>query len=131
MTVDIATPAYKFVEGAEATGLKLPSKLGELNILPGHADMITLLGIGRITLTSDGFERHFAVSHGFAEIRRDRVSVLVDTCEESLDIDRTRASEAEKNARAALQGTLSDEEYREQQEKLELALARQQIAERN
>ncbi len=128
MTVDIVTPSKRILEGAHAVSLTIPSTRGELQILPGHADMLALLGTGVMKLVTDGNVRKFAVSFGFAEVTKDRVTVLAETCEESVDIDKSRALNAQKKAEEALGHTLSDEHYRKQQLKLQRALVRQQIS---
>ena len=65
MVVDVVTPLRKLVEGVQVKGLKLPSAKGELTILPGHAEMLTLLDTGVMSFLHDGAERKFAVSYGF------------------------------------------------------------------
>ena len=128
MTVDIVTPSKRVVAGAKVINLVIPSCDGELMVLPGHADLITLLGTGVLKLVSDGATRDFVVSFGFAEISADTVTILAETCEESSDIDKLRAINAQKKAEEALAHTLSDENYRKYQLKLQRALVRQQAS---
>jgi len=128
MIVDIVTPVRKLVEGAKVDAVKLPSAAGQLTILPGHADLLTLLGTGEMSFSQDGRERKFAVSYGFVEVRRDKVLILAETTEESQEIDRGRASEAEKKARGALQGVLDESKFRKYQLKLQRAIVRQKVS---
>ena len=127
MTVDIVTPTKKLVEGAKADSVKLPGVKGQLEILPNHTDLLTLLSTGIASFVSDGVERKFAVSSGFAEVKNNKVTVMGETVEESKDIDVARAKTAQKRAEEALQNVLSDEHFKKSQLKLERAIIRQHI----
>ena len=74
--VDIVTPVRKLYEGVRATSVRLPSAQGELLVLPGHTELLALLGTGLLSIFRDGNERRFSVSAGFAEVRKDRILVL-------------------------------------------------------
>jgi F-type H+-transporting ATPase subunit epsilon len=77
----------------------MPGANGYLGILPGHAPLITELGVGELTYRTTGGEAGLlAVIHGFAEVLPDRVSVLAETAEFAEDIDLQRAQEALKRA---------------------------------
>ncbi len=128
MTVDIVTPSKRVIEGATVVSLVIPSCKGELMVLPGHADLLTLLGTGVLKLVGDGTTREFVISYGFAEISKDKVTILAETCEAAGDIDKNRAVAAQKKAEEALAHTLSDEHYRKYQLKLQRALVRQQAS---
>ena len=126
--IDIVTPTERIVEGAKVNAVKIPSAKGELTVLPGHADLMAVLGTGILSFTQDGRERRFAVSYGFAEVRKDHVMVLAETCEESTDIDRTRAQAAQKKAQEALASTLDEGQYKKYYTKLQRAIIRQQVS---
>ena len=126
--VDIVTPSRKLVEGAMAQRVTLPAIKGEIEVLPGHTELLTLLTTGALVLFSDGRQTKFAVSHGFVEIRDDRVRVLAETAEEAKEIDRTRAAKAQKNAEQALSAVLEEGQFRKYQLKLQRAVVRQQVA---
>jgi F-type H+-transporting ATPase subunit epsilon len=128
LKIDIVTPTRKLVDGASADSVKLPGAKGELQVLDGHTDLLTLLSTGPLVFVKDGKERKFSVSYGFAEIRNNKVLVLADTVEESKDIDKARAQAAQKRAEQALMGTLSESDFKKQQLKLERALVRQHIS---
>lgn len=127
LKIDIVTPTRKLVDGVSADSVKLPSSKGELQILEGHTELLTLLKTGPLTFVKDGKERKFSVTYGFAEIRNNKVLVLADTVEEATDIDKARAQAAQKRAEQALMGTLSESDFKKQQLKLERAIIRQHI----
>ena len=88
----------------------LPGGDGCLGILPGHAPLITELGIGELTYHAKGASEagHMAVISGFAEVLGDRVTVLAETAERPEEIDVARAEEAKKRAEQRLASASSD-----------------------
>jgi len=88
----------------------LPGADGCLGILPGHAPLITELGIGELTYRTKGASGpgHLAIISGFAEVLGDRVTVLAETAERPEEIDVARAEEAKKRAEQRLASAASD-----------------------
>jgi F-type H+-transporting ATPase subunit epsilon len=79
--------------------VQLPGADGYLGVLPGHAPLITELGIGELTYkTANGQTGLLAIIRGFAEVLPARVSVLAETAERPEDIDVNRAQQALKRA---------------------------------
>jgi F-type H+-transporting ATPase subunit epsilon len=77
----------------------LPGADGYLGVLPGHAPLITEIGIGELTYrTSGGQTGLLAAIRGFAEVLPERVSVLAETAELAGEIDLPRAQAALKRA---------------------------------
>jgi F-type H+-transporting ATPase subunit epsilon len=82
---------------------------GCLGVLPGHAPLITELGIGELTYRrKDGGQGHLAIISGFAEVLSDRVTVLAETAERPEEIDIARAEEAKKRAEKRLASAAGD-----------------------
>lgn len=129
LEIDIVTPTKKLVEGAPASRVRLPASEGEIEVLPGHADLLALLSTGILEFpTADGaLSRRFAVSYGFVEVRGKRVVVLAETAEEDTGIDRARATKAKAKAEEALSGALSPEKFKKYQLKLQRALVRETL----
>ncbi len=88
----------------------LPGGDGCLGILPGHAPLITELGIGELTYRAKaaGEVGHLAVISGFAEVLGDRVTLLAETAERPEEIDLARAEEARKRAEERLASASRD-----------------------
>ena len=67
-----------------------------MGILPGHAPLLGLLGIGTLTYVSasDGKKRYLSIHGGFVEVLDDHVRVLADCAEraEEIDVQRARAA---------------------------------------
>jgi len=83
---------------------QLPGADGYLGVLPGHAPLITELGVGELTyrLAGKGESTVLAIMSGFAEVLPDRVTVLAETAERAMEIDLARAERALKRAQERL-----------------------------
>jgi F-type H+-transporting ATPase subunit epsilon len=74
----------------------VPGLDGELGILPGHAPLITELGVGQLIYrTASGAQPvPLAILTGFAEVLPDRVTILAEKAERATEIDIARAEAA-------------------------------------
>lgn len=77
--VTVVTPERAVLPRTACSSVTLPAEKGEMQVLPGHAALVTLLGIGIATVQDGGKAVAFAVRGGFAEIGSDEVRVLADT----------------------------------------------------
>ena len=94
----VVTPVSQLLSEA-VSEVQLPGADGYLGVLPGHAPLITELGIGELTYkTANGQTGLLAIIRGFAEVLPQRVSVLAETAERPEDIDLNRAQQALKRA---------------------------------
>ena len=94
----IVTPERQILNET-VSEVTMPGADGYLGVLPGHAPLITELGIGELTYrTTAGASGLLAVIHGFAEVLPDRVSVLAETAEFAEDINLARAQQALQRA---------------------------------
>jgi F-type H+-transporting ATPase subunit epsilon len=84
--------------------VEIPGLDGQLGILPGHAPLMTELGIGELAYRTAGASQPtvLAVIRGFAEVLPDRVTVLAETAERAEEIDLARAEEAKARAEKRL-----------------------------
>jgi F-type H+-transporting ATPase subunit epsilon len=105
----IVTPERQLLREAVAE-VTLPGAGGCLGILPGHAPLITELGIGELSYRKKNASEpaHMAIISGFAEVLGDRVTVLAETAERPEEIDVSRAEEAKKRAEQRLAAASSD-----------------------
>jgi F-type H+-transporting ATPase subunit epsilon len=111
--------------------VELPGKDGYLGVLPGHAPLLTELGIGLLTYQKDGAAKFLTIAHGYSEVLPDRVIVLAEISEraEEIDVDRTRA--ARDRAQAALaKASAGDPDWQSASLALQRALVRLQAASR-
>ena len=105
----IVTPERQLLR-QNVVEVTLPGGNGNLGILPGHAPLLTELGIGELTYRAKGAseQMHLAIISGFAEVLGDRVTVLAETAERPEEIDVARAEEAKKRAEHRLASASSD-----------------------
>jgi F-type H+-transporting ATPase subunit epsilon len=99
----IVTPERQFLRESVVETV-LPCAQGALGILPGHAPLMTELGIGELTYQGAGANPSgaLAVIQGFAEVLGDRVTVLAETAERAAEIDIARAEAARARAEKRL-----------------------------
>src|SRR5581483_10783524 len=95
--LEIVTPERLVVQD-EAEAMQIPAKDGYLGILPGHAPLITELGIGQIAYRRGTVIRYLAVGWGFAEVLPDKVTILAETAERAEEIDVADAQRAREQA---------------------------------
>ena len=93
LSLEVATPERELVR-EQVSDVQVPGKEGYMGILPGHAPLLGLLGIGTLTYVSDGRKRYLSIHGGFVEVLEDHVRVLADVAEraEEIDVQRARAA---------------------------------------
>lgn len=108
----------------------LPGASGELGILPGHAPLITELGIGELNYRgANGNDSGvMAIIQGFAEVLGDRVTVLAETAERAAEIDLARAEAAKARAEQRLSAGDPNIDFDRVSISLQRALIRIQVA---
>ena len=96
--------AEKLIYSEMVDSIIAPGLAGELGILPEHANLVTILDAGVLTITQDGEETDMALSGGYMEVQPHSVIILADAAERADEIDieraeaaRARAEEAAKN----------------------------------
>src|SRR5260370_2919717 len=90
----IVTPEKQLLRD-RVVEVQMPGENGYLGILPGHAPLITELGIGELSYHDLGGREsaHLAIVRGFAEVLPDRVTVLAETAERAGEIDLQRGKD--------------------------------------
>ena len=109
----------------------LPGSQGYLGVLPGHAPLLTGLSAGELAYRVGDRYSYLAVSTGFAEILRDKVSILADTCERAEEIDLARAERAQERATKVISDRASERKFRKAGVKLKKATARIKVRQRH
>jgi F-type H+-transporting ATPase subunit epsilon len=105
----IVTPERQLLRET-VTEVTLPGADGQLGVLPGHAPLITELGIGELVYRSKGGSQSepIAIISGFAEVLGERVTVLAETAERAGEIDLARAEKAKQRAEERLAAAQND-----------------------
>jgi F-type H+-transporting ATPase subunit epsilon len=108
----------------------IPGLEGELGILPGHAPLMTELGIGELSYRTGTSSQPISLSvvRGFAEVLPDRVTVLGETAERAEEIDLARAEAALARAEKRMASGDTNIDWDRATVALQRALIRIQIA---
>ena len=128
--LEVVTPERHVLQQT-VKSVEIPGKEGYLGVLPGHAPLITELGIGILTYRSDRETRYLTVMDGYAEVLPDRVIVLAELSERAEEIDVARTRAALDRAKAQVVKTdARDPEWGHASLALQRALVRLQAASR-
>lgn len=98
----IATPE-RVVYEEEINQITLPTKMGEITILPNHIPLVSSLMPGEILIKKGKEEIPLAVSGGFVEFHNNNLVILADTAERVEEIDIKRAEAARQKAKDILE----------------------------
>lgn len=128
----VVTPERQLLEET-VVEVTIPGQQGELGILPGHAPLMTELGIGELSYRTAEVSQpvSIAVIRGFAEVLPDRATVLAETAERAEEIDLKRAEEAKARAEKRLASGDPNIDWDRATVALQRALIRIQVARRH
>lgn len=105
--LDIITPNGTFsMEKVEY--LRAPSIDGLFGVLANHIPAIIAIGIGEIKITIDGKDELYATSGGYVDIKKESVSLVLETAEEASSIDIKRSKEALSKAKKHIKDSSKD-----------------------
>ena len=128
--LEIVTPE-RLAYSDTVDSVQLPGVQGELGVLPGHAPLVSMLGVGELRIRKGGAEESFAIVGGFLQVRPDKVVVMAETADMSSEIDLERAQEARREAERALEsGYAEGTDLAAARAALQQALLRIRVAER-
>ena len=106
--LEIVTPTKSLDQGG-VSYVRCPGTKGLFGVMGGHTDALFLLAVGEIKVTKDGNTTYLSTSGGYAEVTREKVSLLLETVEEAGEINASRAQEASDRAKARLSKKEGDE----------------------
>ncbi len=122
--LEIVTP-YRKLLSKEVDMLSAPSVQGEIGVLPGHIELLTLLGPGLLTYKSGADAGLVAMGRGYAEVTPAKTTVLVEEAESSDEINVEDAKRDFKDAEEAMIGLdLGDPVYKEAEYARAIAVAK-------
>jgi len=115
--LDLVTPEKTLFSGA-VESLVAPGLLGEFGVLPGHANMLTELTLGRLAYKEGSEEKIVAAAGGFAEVTGEKVTILLEDAVLFEDLD-TAALDGEIRQLESEAPDPEEDEYVLWQEKLQ------------
>ena len=131
LLLEIVTPE-RLAYSDTVDSVQLPGVEGELGVLPHHAPLVSMLGVGELRIRKGGSEESFAIAGGFLQVRPDRVVVMAETADLASEIDLEKAQEARREAERALEGASPTDavDLAAARAQLQTALLRIRVAER-
>jgi F-type H+-transporting ATPase subunit epsilon len=128
--LEIVTPE-RLAYSDEVDSVQLPGVEGELGVLPHHAPLVSILGVGELLIRKGGQEESFAIVGGFVQVRPDKVVVMAEDADMASEIDLEKAQEARREAEKALEtGYHEGADLSLARASLQQALLRIRVAER-
>ena len=128
--LEIVTP-YKKCLSTEVNEATAPAFKGEIGVLPGHTQFITILKPGPISYKKGTETGLIAIGKGYAEVGPDKTIIIVDVAEEASAINLQAANASLAKCEEAMK-TLSTEDptYQSTIDEYELAQARITVGEK-
>jgi|SRR3989344_9544531 len=97
LLLDIITPE-KVVFKGEADEVIIPTTRGQIAVLSNHANLLSQIQEGELTIRLGKEESHLAITSGFLEVADNKVTILADYAVRSEHIEAQKALEAKKRA---------------------------------
>ena len=108
LSLSVVSPVKKILE-VNCTQVVVPTKSGEITILPKHAPLYSVLSEGEaIAKLESGDLQYILVSGGFVSVAKDKVILLVDYGAQSEELDEKIILEAKERAEHAIEEAKSD-----------------------
>jgi F-type H+-transporting ATPase subunit epsilon len=120
LSLKVLTPEGSVLEG-DVYEVTLPGSEGELGVLPAHAALLTKILPGALSYRAPEGQGTIALGRGVAEVREDRVTVLVERAVAAEDIDAAAVEARRKRLVAERDGSgITAERLEEIEEELVL-----------
>jgi len=94
---EIVTPT-RILDKGQVNYVRCPGMDGSFGVMANHLEGIIALSIGEIKVTIDGKEEYLATSGGYTEITDEKMQLLVESVEDSDEIDTDRAKRSLERA---------------------------------
>ena len=128
----IVTPERRLLIDQEVDEVTVPGFKGELNILPGHAPLITTLGTGIMQWKLRGQEKQSqaVISWGYCQVSPEGVNVLASIADlpEEVDVPAAKDFLAQSEKRV-MNEAITETEWNEVQRDWALARAKIEVSE--
>ena len=127
----IVTPEKRILVGQEVEEVTVPAFKGELNILPGHAPLITTLetGVMKWKIKGKELQQLAVISWGYCQVSPEGVNILANIAElpEEIDLEMTKTQLAESEKKV-MNELITDEDWAEFQREWAHARAKIDVA---
>ena len=104
--LEIYTPYGKYLD-AFVEEIVVPTEEYVLGILANHSSLVVKVRTGKLEIKKDGDKAIYAITEGLINVKKDGVTILVNTIERKDEIDIDRAKEAKRRAEERLKEPLN------------------------
>jgi len=113
LTLTLVTPERTIIKDAEIAEITLPAHRGELNILPGHSSLMTVLKAGRLNYKLlSGEIADYVIAWGYCQVVGNQVLVLAESLKTKSELDSVEIKNNLKQAdKKLIEEMLSDEDF--------------------
>lgn len=126
--LSILAPERILLQDEAVESLIITTAEGEIEVLPGHADMVSTLETGRFVYRSSKGNVIGVISSGFLNVENGFVKVIAETIELAGEIDVNRAKQAQSKAQKMLtEASLDEHAFKKYQLKLQRSIIRQSL----
>jgi F-type H+-transporting ATPase subunit epsilon len=109
LEVEIVTP-QKIIFTGKATSTTVPGSMGPFQVLFNHAPIVSTLETGIVIIVDpDNKSTFYATGNGFAEIRQNKVSILVESAVEASEVNKEEITKTISEKKDLLKTLKSDE----------------------
>lgn len=131
--LSLVTPEKRLVVDQELEEITLPAFSGELNILPGHAPLMTTLEAGILSYRlKSGQSDRLAISWGYCQVSAEGVSVLVEQAVQASEVNvREDQEELRNNEARLMHETLDDLDWKKVQQEIARLNAELELVSKN
>jgi F-type H+-transporting ATPase subunit epsilon len=88
--VRLVTPEQTLFD-QQVDAVELPARSGNIEVLYGHAPLLSELGAGLVTLHTGADSESYSVSWGFVEVLPEQVTILANRAQKPETIDKAAA----------------------------------------
>src|SRR6185437_11336840 len=130
MDLEIVTPEKIIFEG-HVDEIYVNTADGAIGILPHHINLFTKLVPGELKLKVSGRNQYMAITGGFLEVNKNKVTILADYAVHAEEIDINKAMDARKRAEEILkkkESKITEQEFASAQAAFKQAVAELKVA---
>ncbi|HBH9951296.1 TPA: F0F1 ATP synthase subunit epsilon [Staphylococcus aureus] len=129
LNLDIVTPNGSVYNRDNVELVVMQTTAGEIGVMSGHIPTVAALKTSFVKVKFHDGTEYIAVSDGFVEVRKDKVSIIVQTAETAREIDVERAKLAKARAESHLENDDDNTDIHRAERALERANNRLRVAE--
>lgn len=107
--LEILTPE-KVVYSDNVLEVLVPTESGQLGILPKHVGLFAKIVPGELIIKKAGSEQIIAITGGFLEVLKEKISILADYAIRAENIEVAKALEAKEKAEELMKTKVSEQD---------------------